>query len=386
MKTVIRDRVKELRRVKASALLPHPRNWRRHPPAQINALRGVLSEIGFADALLAYETPRGLTLVDGHLRAGLDPNMTVPVLVLDLDEAEADKLLLTLDPLAAMAQPDQDALLGLLASVDFQSQAVRDMLEALANGETQPMPPLYQGEAPEPQIDKADGLREKWGVVPGQIWQIGKHRLMCGDALKVETHQHLLNGTSIDLVLTDPPYGIGIEYGQLAEDTEEWVRRAIPQFMPLLREWPVILLTSGLRCLWEYPRPDWILAWIHPAGMGLGPWGFTSFHPILAYGKDPYLQNGLGSRPDSIVLATDRQGELGHPVIKPLAVWQWLLERGSCKQKDKVLDIFLGSGTTMVAAERLNRICYGIEIEPKYVAVALQRMADMGLKPELIES
>src|SRR5438034_10358912 len=79
---VIRDRIVELRRVRAGDLLPDPRNWRRHPPAQATALRSMLEQVGFADALLARETPEGLCLIDGHLRAGLAPKDDVPVLVL----------------------------------------------------------------------------------------------------------------------------------------------------------------------------------------------------------------------------------------------------------------------------------------------------------------
>src|SRR5215469_11330647 len=101
----IRDRIKELRRVKAKDLLPNPKNWRRHPKAQAEALRGLLTEVGYADALLARELPEGkLMLIDGHLRAETTPDMMVPVLVLDVNEEEADKLLLTLDPLAGLAQ------------------------------------------------------------------------------------------------------------------------------------------------------------------------------------------------------------------------------------------------------------------------------------------
>jgi hypothetical protein len=100
----IRDRIRELRRVRAAELLPNPRNWRLHPASQRAALEGILREIGFADALLARELPDGrLELVDGHLRAETAPDQLVPVLVLDVNEAEANKILLTLDPLAAMA-------------------------------------------------------------------------------------------------------------------------------------------------------------------------------------------------------------------------------------------------------------------------------------------
>ena len=90
--------------MRAADLRPNPRNWRVHPPEQQDALRGVLAEVGYADALLARELPDGsLMLIDGHLRAETTPDAVVPVLVLDVDEAEADKILLTHDPLAAMA-------------------------------------------------------------------------------------------------------------------------------------------------------------------------------------------------------------------------------------------------------------------------------------------
>jgi len=89
----IRDRVKELRRVRAKDLVPNPKNWRVHPKAQASALRGLLAEVGYADALLARELPDGkLQLIDGHLRAETTPSAIVPVLILDVSEQEADKL------------------------------------------------------------------------------------------------------------------------------------------------------------------------------------------------------------------------------------------------------------------------------------------------------
>ncbi len=129
----IRDRIKDFRRVPARELRPHPRNWRTHPQTQQDALRGVLAEIGYADALLARELADGsLELVDGHLRAETTPEALVPVLVLDLDEAEALKVLATLDPLAAMAEPDAEMLAALLAEVETDNAAVRAMLDQLA--------------------------------------------------------------------------------------------------------------------------------------------------------------------------------------------------------------------------------------------------------------
>ena len=127
----IRDRIKELRRVKASELLPNPKNWRTHPVAQQDALRGVLAEVGYADALIARETPEGLMLVDGHLRAETTPDADVPVLVLDINEAEADLMLATLDPLAAMAGRDEERLNDLLANLENDNESIASLLAGL---------------------------------------------------------------------------------------------------------------------------------------------------------------------------------------------------------------------------------------------------------------
>ena len=130
---MIRDRIKELRRVKASELFPSEKNWRTHPQSQVDALSGVLDEIGYADALLARELPDGtLCLIDGHCRKEITPDETVPVLILDLDEHEADKLMTVLDPLAGMAEANPDALGRLICELETDSDALRNMLAGLA--------------------------------------------------------------------------------------------------------------------------------------------------------------------------------------------------------------------------------------------------------------
>ena len=144
-----RNRVKELRFVRAGDLKPDPRNWRRHPPAQERALRGLLAEVGWADAVLARETRDGLVIVDGHLRAGLDPEQRVPVLLLDLDEEEAGKVLATLDPLGAMAEADPEKIRRLVAEVAGRSgAAVRALLDEIA-AKHAPLPPEFRPVAPE---------------------------------------------------------------------------------------------------------------------------------------------------------------------------------------------------------------------------------------------
>ncbi len=129
----IRDRIKELRRVPASELRPNPRNWRTHPDAQRDALRGALAEIGFATALVARELEDGsLELVDGHLRAETTPDAVVPVLVLDVTADEAAKLLLTLDPLSALAGTDREQLAELLSTTNFANPQLDELLAGLA--------------------------------------------------------------------------------------------------------------------------------------------------------------------------------------------------------------------------------------------------------------
>lgn len=128
----LRDRVTELRRVRAGDLKPHPKNWRTHSLYQKQVLRGVLKEVGIAGALLARELEDGtLQLLDGHLRAETTPSAKVPVLILDLNDDEAEKVLLTHDPIGSLAGIDDDRLSDLLKRVETESEAVDEMLAKL---------------------------------------------------------------------------------------------------------------------------------------------------------------------------------------------------------------------------------------------------------------
>lgn len=158
----VRDRIVELRRVKASELTPNPKNWRTHPEPQRSALRAMIESIGYANALLARETKKGLVLIDGHLRAETTPDALVPVLVLDVTEAEADQLLATVDPLAAMAEADAERLAELIADVQSDvAPAVRDMLDDLL-GANDPSPSEGRdGNSAVDELQQAIQLRPK---------------------------------------------------------------------------------------------------------------------------------------------------------------------------------------------------------------------------------
>lgn len=149
----IRDRIVELVRVPASELLPNPKNWRTHPVAQADALKGVLAEVGIADAVIARRLADGsLMLLDGHLRTETLGDQMVPVLVLDVDEAEGDKILATLDPLAALAETNAANLDALLRGVDTGNEALSQMLADLADEAG-----LYQTEAVDVPSDASGG-------------------------------------------------------------------------------------------------------------------------------------------------------------------------------------------------------------------------------------
>lgn len=147
-----RNRITGLEYVKAGDLESHPGNWRQHNKNQVDALLGILSEVGVAGALLAYRSERNggkLTVIDGHLRKDAAPQ-TWPVLVLDVDDAEADYLLATHDPLAAMATADAAALDALLSSVNSGDKAVQEMLAELAKSSG-----LYEAPEEFPEYDES---------------------------------------------------------------------------------------------------------------------------------------------------------------------------------------------------------------------------------------
>jgi hypothetical protein len=151
----IRDRIRDFRRVQARDLRPNPRNWRTHPSAQQNALRALLAEVGYAGALVARELADGsLELIDGHLRAETTPDQLVPVLVLDVTEDEANKLLAFFDPLSTLAGRDEERAAALASLVQTSSPELQAILSKL------------RGEAPdrEPQ-EAADDIEPSYQLV-----------------------------------------------------------------------------------------------------------------------------------------------------------------------------------------------------------------------------
>jgi DNA modification methylase len=197
--------------------------------------------------------------------------------------------------------------------------------------------------------------------------------IYCGDCLDI-----MESLPSVDLILTDLPYGIGIGYRDYT-DTQDNLNVLIGKFMPLALHSKRVMITTGVKNMYLYPKPDWVLAWVSTAGIGCGAWGFCCWQPILAYGKDPYLENCAGSIPD-LFMSNETAKIKDHPCSKPINLWQKVLHRGSYLKDDIILDPFMGSGTTLVAAKKLGRKSIGIEISEEYCKIAVGRLRQSVMK------
>lgn len=387
-----RNRIVERCKVRIGDIRGNKWNPKSHPRVQQERLKAVLDKFGVVGDLIAFKDDDGeYTLFDGHARQSLDPDQEWMVAFTDLSRQEIDELVLYFDPLAALARQEADKTAALMAGLDVQERALREMLEEQAQSLGFAFGKSGKGaEDPGPQLDRASELQEKWGVCSGDLWVIesktakGEHRVVCGDCMDRSVVERVMQGERADCTVTDPPYGVGIDYGSF-EDSPENVRALIAKVMPIIFENLPAAFTPGIPAMWDYPKPAWLGTWVHPAPIGSCPWGFVGNNPILFYGADPYLKAGKGRRPDSVVMASDRQGESSHPTSKPLKVWEWLVERLTPESGMLVFDSFLGSGTTLVACERLGRLGRGVEIEPKYVAVTLERLQGLGLEPKRLE-
>jgi len=191
---------------------------------------------------------------------------------------------------------------------------------------------------------------------------------------------------SVDAVITDPPYGVGVEY-PMFEDTRENLTNLINMFMPnALRIAETVVITPGNGNQDLYPRPTHTLSFVNMAGVGYSSWGFSCWQPILVYGKDPFLANNKGCRPDTFVMRNsgDVDKHNGHPCPKPNNVMRWIIERTTI-ERCTVLDPFMGSGTTGVACFQTGRNFIGIEIDPTYFAIAERRIQEAQMQPRLAD-
>jgi DNA modification methylase len=416
---LFRDRIKRFDRVPASTLKVNGKNWRRHPKEQRAAWLALRAEISMADALLVRELPDGrLELIDGHLRAETSKDELVPVLILDVSEGEADKLLLSLDPLAAMAEADPEKVKELLAQVGTDSEAIIALFQTVAGEDAwqalnQPSPIID----PEPQINRAQELAVKWGTAPGKMWQIGDHRLICGDCRDITTVGRLWadGGLKLRLVWTDPPYGVDYAAkNAYLNRTDRGNRIQVPIENDNLTAGETgFLFKKALEVAKQFAMPGAACYATVPGGPQVAYFvqafqgsGFEfkhqlgwvkqqfvismsdyhhRFEPIL-YG---WLPNGahyfVDDRSQDDVFEVDKPHVSNtHPTCKSVELMAQMVAN-STRPGEVVYDPFSGSSSTLLAAHQLGRIGYGVEIDHRYVAVSLERFSELGLNAQLLD-
>jgi DNA modification methylase len=398
-------------------ILAHPSNWRIHPREQGDALEAVLDEVGWVKAVTVNR--RTGFLVDGHLRVmralarGIP---TVPVDYVELSAEEERKILATLDPIAALAVADKEKLELVLAGVQTDQPALAAMLEQLRKSTGLA---LTNKATPEPQPERADELLEKWQVRLGELWTIGRHRLLCGDSTDLSSVKQILDGAKPSLMVTDPPYGVEYEpvWRQVAglggvkspapirgDDRVDW--SAAYKLFPgaIVYLWHagvhVVKVARSLEEAGFVIRSQivWVKSYM-PISQGAYHWKHEPIFYAVRKGhaagwyavrkgeKAPWR----GDRKQTTVwevepskvsgLPSELERRTGHASQKPVQLYETPMLNHT-KPGDVVYDPFVGSGTAFVAAERLGRVCVGLEIEPRWVAVTLERMAVMGLTPE----
>lgn len=249
---------------------------------------------------------------------------------------------------------------------------------------------LWAEDAPEdvePQIDKAEELREKWKVKPGDLWVLGNHKLICGDCTDKAVVERLLGDDKPSLMVTDPPYGV--EY-----ESEKGVVTNDDRF-----DWSDAynLFSGDVAYVWHGERTSLDvginlrscgfeirsrIVWVKPSlTMGRGHYHFQHEGAWYAV-KTGAVSHWCGDHKQSTVWNIDRENHQ-HPTVKPIECMERPIKN---HESEFVYDPFLGSGTTLIACERLGRKCRAVEISPAYVAVAIQRWVDVtGGEPVLLE-
>ena len=406
----------------AISFMANPLNWRVHPKAQRDALTGILEDVGWVQQVIVNKTTGNV--VDGHARIEealkLGDDTPVPFIEVELSEEEEQKILLTLDPISAMAVADKENLDALLQDVSTTSEAMQSMLADLAKANGLDYGTEIGGslEDVEPRIDKGAELAKKWGTARGQIWRLGDHRLMCGDSTSADDVARLMQSDRASLVFTDPPYGVSIgaknrllnsvePSGRNSTDIEddslspdELKEKLLPAFKNIKRVvmaddctvfvtapqngelgmmMMMMMKESGLPVrhvlIWKKNAPTF--------SMGRLDYDYQHEPILLTWGKR-HKRPMNGAHKTSVWEIDKPLSSKEHPTMKPVELVVNALLNNS-DEEDFVFDAYSGSGTTIMACEQVKRKCRAVEITPEYVAVTLERWSlATGKTPELI--
>jgi DNA modification methylase len=387
-------------------LIPYIRNARTHSDEQVAQIAASIAEFGFVNPVLIGPDH---VIIAGHARllAARKLGMTeVPVIVLDhLSEAQRRALVIADNRLALSAGWDEEMLrvelaslrgddfdLGLLGFTDDEINDLLDVTEECASGNT--------------DEDAVPETPEAAVTVPGDVWILGSHRVLCGDAKVLADLEKALAGGLADMVFTDPPYNVNygatmkdklrgkqraIRNDNLGEDFAQFLRDACTNILAVTKGAVYICMSSSelhtLQTAFREAGGHWstFIIWAkNTFTMGRADYQ-RQYEPILYGWKEGTQHFWCGARDQGDVWFVNKpvSNDL-HPTMKPVD----LIERGirnSSKSRDTVLDPFGGSGSTLIACEKTGRQARLLELEPKYCDVTVQRWQSFAGRQAVLE-
>lgn len=378
-------------------LIPYVNNARTHSPEQINKLRASLREFGFINPVIVDDK---FNIVAGHGRvmaAQAEGIKEVPCVYVDyLTEAQKKAYILADNRMAMDAGWDEEmlrveleALEGMafdLSMTGFDEKELADLFKT-------------EEEVEDDDFDLDAALEKAAFVKKGDIWTVGRHRLMCGDATSAEDVTKLMDGKKANIIVTDPPYGVSFQSSDglsiqndslKGEEFYQFLLQAFKNMADNLTKGGAAYVfhadTEGLNF-----RKAFIDAGFHLAGcciwvknsLVLGRSDYQWQHEPVLYG---FLQNGnhpwYSDRKQTTIWNFDKpKRNKNHPTSKPLDLLGYPIQNSS-QANGIVIDTFGGSGSTLMACEQTNRICYMMELDEKYASVILRRYVEDGGSPD----
>ena len=386
---------KEMKLVDIEKLVPYVNNARTHSSDQINKLRSSIREFGFINPVI-IDKDYGVIAGHGRIMAAKEEGIKeVPCVFADhLNEAQKKAYILADNRMALDAGWDEELL-----RVEIESLEDYGFNVELTGFSPDELSSLFDlgVEAEEDDFDVEEELKKPIFSKEGDIWTLGRHKVICGDSTLWDTFEKLLGETKVNLVCTDAPYFVDLKNksGTIKNDNlndkeaYEFLMKVFTNFKDAMAKDASIYefyatmkarvfydafedagFKVGAGLIWKKPRAPFMRT----------DWKFNMEPIIFGWRKDG-KHNWYGDQKQTAVFEFDgikdseKEG-CGHPSSKPVPLIAYLIKQ-STQTNGLVLDGFLGSASTLIACEELNRICYGIEIEPKFVDVAVKRYLNL---------
>lgn len=382
----------DMQLVALDKLVPYANNARTHSPEQIGKLRSSLREFGFINPVI-IDRDFGIIAGHGRILAAREEGITeVPCVFVDhLTEAQKKAYIIADNRMALDAGWDEELLRVEIEAL--QAEAFDISLTGFGDDEIADLFGNEKDEVEDDDYDLSAALEKAAFVQRGDRWVVGKHRLYCGDATNPDDVAALMDGNRANLVLTDPPYGVSFKSASgltiqndsmKDEEFYNFLRKAFDNMVAHLENGGSAYVfhadTEGLTF-----RQAFVDAGFHLAGvciwaknsLVLGRSDYQWQHEPVLYG---FLKNGkhrwYSDRKQTTIWNFDKpKRNANHPTSKPLDLLSYPLGNSS-QENAIVIDTFGGSGSTLMACEKTNRICYTMELDEKYASVILRRYVE----------